>query len=187
MRLSQLELNQQIQSNTALSIPKPRQPCLWTYKTNKDAESRIWQESTPNGKRKSNSTMKHSKTWNSTPARNKARGRWKLCHSPWIILPLKNLSRGANWCQWTVQNSRLQPNYEGLLCRTQRPLSALIHEGDVFEWYMHCSKVWRSKVFYSWPIGLVFGLSTIFMLRVVQGYSHVDAWLADYIFCIKCI
>ena len=150
MRLSQLELNQQIQSNTALSIPKPRQPCLWTYKTNKDAESRIWQESTPNGKRKSNSTMKHSKTWNSTPARNKARGRWKLCHSPWIILPLKNLSRGANWCQWMVQNSRLQPNYEGLLCRTQRPLPALpylIHEGDVFEWYMHCSKVLKVKGF----------------------------------------
>ena len=77
------------------NITEPRRPCSWTYKINKEAESRIWQETMPNAKQRSNSTRKHTKiqgkTWNSTH-RNKAHGRRKLCHSPCVILPLKNFS-----------------------------------------------------------------------------------------------
>ena len=54
-----------MQSNTAVSkvnIPKPRRLWSWTYKINKEAESRIWQESTPNAKRTSNWTRKHTRT-----------------------------------------------------------------------------------------------------------------------------
>ena len=43
--------------------------------------------------------------WNSTPTRNKAQS--------------KNFQWGANWCWWMVQNSQLQPHYEGVLCQTQ--------------------------------------------------------------------
>ena len=53
-----------MQSNTAVStvnIPKPGRSCSWTYKINKEAQSRIRQESTPNAKRKSNSSSKHTR------------------------------------------------------------------------------------------------------------------------------
>ena len=33
--------------------------------------------------------------------------------------PLSNFSGGPNWCRWTVQNSRMWPHYEGILCQTQ--------------------------------------------------------------------
>ena len=81
-----------MQSNTAVSsvdIGKHRRPCSWT-EIKKEAQSR---ESTLNAKRWSNSTREHTKTqgktWNSAPVRNKARARWKLRHSPWMISPLK--------------------------------------------------------------------------------------------------
>ena len=68
------------QSNTVVSIvnigPQPRRSCLCTYKINREAESRIRHESTPNAKRKSNTTRKHTRTRgqheNWTPTRNNA-------------------------------------------------------------------------------------------------------------------
>ena len=54
-----------MQSNAAVStvnIPKPRRLWSWTYKINKEAESRIRQGSTPNAKRRSNWTRKHTRT-----------------------------------------------------------------------------------------------------------------------------
>ena len=58
----------------------------------------------------------HSKTtreakW--TPFRDKVR-QWQ-----WRHLPLNNFLGGPNWCRWTVQNFRMRPHYEGVLCRTQ--------------------------------------------------------------------
>ena len=53
-----------MQSNTVVSkvnIPKPRRLWSWTYKINKEAESRIRQESTPNAKRRSNWTRKDAR------------------------------------------------------------------------------------------------------------------------------
>ena len=85
----------------------------------KEAQSRIRQASTPNAKRRSNSTGKHTstrgKTWNPTPARNKAHGRWKWRHSP-----LNNFSAGQIGVhEYTVQKSRFRLHYERVLSRTQ--------------------------------------------------------------------
>ena len=57
----------------------------------------------------------HSKTTRETkwtPVRDKALGQWQWFHSP-----LNNFSGGPNWRRWTVQNSRMRPHYEGVLCR----------------------------------------------------------------------
>ena len=69
------------QSNTAVSIvniPKPRRSCSWTYKIKREAESRIRHESSPNAKRRSNTTRKHTRTRgkreNWTPTKNNAHG-----------------------------------------------------------------------------------------------------------------
>ena len=139
------------QSNTAVSIvniPKPRRSCSWTYKINREAESRIRHESTPNAKRRSNTTKKHTRTRgkreNWTPARNNAHDNLvpeaekrepgndvehmvdkKLRHLPWIISPLNNLSGMPNRCRWMVENSRIRPDYEGVRSRTKIVTSCL--------------------------------------------------------------
>ena len=72
------------QSNTAVSIvniPRPRQLCSWTYQINREAESKIQHESTPDLKRRLNTTRKRTRTrgkreiW--TPARNNTHGGWQ--------------------------------------------------------------------------------------------------------------
>ena len=98
--------NQQMQSNTALStvnIPKIQAIVFVNrYKINPGNKqgSRVQNSaSTPNTKRRSNSTRKHctrppgkreTRLWLET-----AHGRWKLCHSPSIISPLKTFSGGG--------------------------------------------------------------------------------------------
>ena len=87
----------------------------------KEAQFKIRQETTLNAKRKSNLTRKHTKTqgktWNSTPARNKARARWKLCPSPWIISALKDFFDERNklysvlYCLWTVLKRQAEKVY----------------------------------------------------------------------------
>ena len=49
-------------SCSTVNISKPRRSCSWTYKINKDAESRIRHESTTNAKRRSNTTRKQTRT-----------------------------------------------------------------------------------------------------------------------------
>jgi len=88
------------------------------------------QASSPNAKRRSNSTTKHinvwGKTWNLTLLRNKAHGWWK-----WHQFPLNNfpgLGGGANCCPWI-----LRPKVSFLtvvwnryiLCQTQKRFNFL--------------------------------------------------------------
>ena len=138
------ELNQQIITNAIKysCFHKPRRLSSWTYKINKEAESRIRQESTPNAKRRSNWTRKHTRTRGKretgllvetkhmvTSFRRQRRESLRTRLSTW---PMKITSfflnnfapeeffGGPNPCRWTLQNSRMRPHYEGvLLCRTQ--------------------------------------------------------------------
>ena len=137
-----LELNQQVQSNTAVStvnIPKLSLSCSGTYKINKEAESRIWQESTPNAKRRSNLARKNTRMQGKSETglllETKHMTAWRqrreslgMRLSTWSIkitsVALNNfapekLFGGPNSCWWMLQNSQMRPHYEGILCWTQ--------------------------------------------------------------------